>query len=377
MKKNNSITIAIVHPNQNAYSETFIRSHIDNLPCKVIEFDGGIFPRRTRSADIFNLNSKTLNVSRIVRIFLQKQKEYPYFFSKLIKKIFQYYKVDAVLAEYGPTGEKILPVCRELNIPLIVHFHGFDAHRRSTIEEYGNYKHIFSEAAAVIGVSQKMCEQLKTLGCPEIKLHYIVYGIGDIFFNQRLPENTLPKLVCIGRFTPKKAPYFTVMAFAKAVKSVPEARLIMIGTGTELIDVCWQMTKMYGIEDKVHFVGVKSPDEIAQILSTSRAFIQHSVEAMDGNSEGTPVAVLEACAVGVPVISTFHAGISDVVIHEKTGLLVGERDIEGMAKNMVRVLENEPFARQMGQEAKKHMQQNYRSEISIKKIMGCNLWYNP
>ncbi len=69
-----------------------------------------------------------------------------------------------------------------------------------------------------------------------------------------------------------------------------------------------------------------------------RAFVQHSVEAENGDSEGTPVAVLEAQCSGLPVVATRHAGIADVVIDGETGFLSEEGDVDRMAQNMIKVL---------------------------------------
>ena len=76
---------------------------------------------------------------------------------------------------------------------------------------------------------------------------------------------------------------------------------------------------------------------------------------------------MEAQAAGVPVISTRHSDIPTIVIHNKTGFLVEEGDIEGMARHMSFVLENPDAARQMGRLAKEHMLRKYpkRSEADI------------
>ena len=80
--------------------------------------------------------------------------------------------------------------------------------------------------------------------------------------------------------------------------------------------------------------------------------MQHSITANNGDMEGTPLAVLEASAAGIPVISTNHAGIPDVVIDEKTGFLVNEHDVDGMAQKMMLLLNDVEKAKIMGNEGK-------------------------
>jgi glycosyltransferase involved in cell wall biosynthesis len=89
------------------------------------------------------------------------------------------------------------------------------------------------------------------------------------------------------------------------------------------------------------------------------AFVQHSVTASDGDCEGTPVAVLEAGAAALPVIATAHTGIAEVIIHNETGFLVKEQDVETMAKYMIYLLENSATAAAMGIKARERIQTHF------------------
>jgi glycosyltransferase involved in cell wall biosynthesis len=95
----------------------------------------------------------------------------------------------------------------------------------------------------------------------------------------------------------------------------------------------------------------------------------HSVEAADGDSEGTPVALLEASASGLPVVATRHAGITDVVIDGETGSLVDEGDVDMMAAHMIELARNPGLAARMGVRGRLHVAARY----SIDKNVGA-LW---
>ena len=88
------------------------------------------------------------------------------------------------------------------------------------------------------------------------------------------------------------------------------------------------------MSSQVKLLGVLSQKQIADHMRTSRAYVQHSMVARDGDSEGNPVAIMEAQLCGLPVISTNHAGIPDVVLDGYTGLLVQEGDVTSMANAM-------------------------------------------
>jgi len=116
----------------------------------------------------------------------------------------------------------------------------------------------------------------------------------------------------------------------------------------------------------IPFLGVITPEFYRELLSNSLAFVQHSITADNGDMEGTPVALSEASIAGLPVISTFHAGIPDVIVHGKTGLLSHEHDVEDMANNMLQVLNDKELAKKMGASGKQYMRENFSLDKHIK-----------
>ena len=98
----------------------------------------------------------------------------------------------------------------------------------------------------------------------------------------------------------------------------------------------------------------------------ARAFVQHSVTAKDGDMEGTPNTILEASAMGLPIISTKHAGIKEAVIHEKTGFLVDEHDYLKMSEFMMLLVQNPELAGKLGKNPRIHMEKNYSMDYRIK-----------
>jgi glycosyltransferase involved in cell wall biosynthesis len=213
-----------------------------------------------------------------------------------------------------------------------------------------------------------MKAQLIRLGVPENKVYHNPYGVDMSLFAAAAPADNPPIFLAVGRFVNKKAPYLTLMAFSEVAKCVPEARLTMVGSG-ELMEPCQRLARVLGIADAVDFRGICSHIEVAALMQASRAFVQHSVQAFNGDSEGTPVAILEASASGLPVISTRHAGIPDVVVDGETGILVDEGDVNGMTRAMVLLAKDSQLASRMGQAAR----QRIEAYFSMEKSIG-NLW---
>jgi glycosyltransferase involved in cell wall biosynthesis len=173
--------------------------------------------------------------------------------------------------------------------------------------------------------------------------------------------------LAVGRFVEKKGTHLTLLAFAKALEEAPGARLVMAGDGP-LLAPCKQMARGLGLGDRVVFLGAVDHAGVAHLMREARAFVQHSLKAEDGNSEGTPVSVLEAGASRLPVIATAHAGIADAVVHGTTGMLVAEGDVEGMARCMVELARAPELAARLGAAGRERIAREYSMEGSVARL---------
>jgi glycosyltransferase involved in cell wall biosynthesis len=221
---------------------------------------------------------------------------------------------------------------------------------------------MFDYAHSLVSVSHTMTEKLVALGADQAKIVYNPYGPRAEFFD--VQPDYQPTLVALGRFTDIKAPYLTLMAFRQVLATQPAARLVMGGDG-ELLETCKTLARTWGIEDRVTFSGALLHEQVLELLAQACAFVQHSVTPTYGDSEGTPVAILEAGAAGLPVVATRHAGISDAVVHGQTGYLVDERDVDSVAEHLVTLLGDTARCREMGAAARAHVRAHYSIERHI------------
>lgn len=362
-----SLSICVVHASENSYSETFIRAHIDRLHARSIY--GGPLPTwYANGTPLIRQQLVMQGVGFLATRLLNLSPEY--FSRRAFAKYLRREAIDVVLAEFGPTGVEILSCCHDASVPLVVHFHGFDAHSIPVLEEYRDgYRKLFAAAAAVIAVSRTMAEQLLALGVPKEKLVINSCGVDVDAFNGASPALAKPIFLAVGRFVDKKAPQLTLLAFAKVVEACPEARLIMVGEGP-LLDCCKQLAAALGITESVEFTGVVCHERVQALMAGARAFVQHSVRTTYGDSEGTPVAVLEASATGLPVVSTKHAGIQDAILHQRTGFLVAERDVNAMAGYMSQLAMDSGLAAALGTAGRQFVAENYSAEKSIGQLYG-------
>lgn len=366
--ENSDAIVCVIYPNKGFYSETFIRAHIDRLPAKVKPIYGESFPCYD-DADRPLFPPRSL-FKRLRQGIERRAFKLPieYFLKAALKAFLLENKVDAVLAEYGTTAVKIMDICFEARIPLIPHFHGFDAYDEAILDGAGKYyPQLFEQSEAIVVVSRDMQHQLIGLGAAREKLRYIPYGV-DLNLFKMLAGNPIPPVfLAVGRFVDKKAPHLTILAFNGVLEMVPNARLLMIGGGP-LLEGCKQLANALHISESIEFLGPQPHSVVAETMRKARVFVQHSHRTSYGDSEGTPVAILEAGATGLPVVATRHAGIQDVVIHGQTGFLVNEGDVKGMTEFMLQLAKDPALADRLGKAANNRIRTEFPIDKSIRKL---------
>jgi glycosyltransferase involved in cell wall biosynthesis len=357
------LKLCVAYPNKFTYSETFVRNQVEALApdCQVYEgWHPALFPA---GGSLLPFPLSQLPVRGVLR------NTFPGWYHSLYSRHFASFlvkhRLQLVVAHYGPMGTGLLDACRAARVPLVVHFHGFDAYHYPTLRQFGDaYRKMFAQARTLIAVSGDMQRQLISLGAPPEKVVCNPYGVDLAQFAGGVPGGQPPVFLTVGRFTAKKAPFLTIKAFARVKELCPEARLVMAGEG-ELWEESKELARSLGLTGAVEFKGRQTTAQIRDLLRAARVFVQHSLRAENGDSEGTPNSILEAAATGLPVVSTQHAGIKDAVIHGESGFLVPEGDVEGMAGFMYLLATDYRLAAQMGGRGRRHMEEHYAMDKRI------------
>lgn len=359
------MNVAICVPSRGVPEETFINNHINNLPFNITVIYGGEMPYKSKGIKEIRLLRLWFKIIEFIRRG-NEIKEKPFKDFEL-KRILQRKKIDVVLAEYLLVAGFVTEICKKANTPLVATALGYDISNNQVIENnLKRYQSLFSYCSFIVIVSNHMRKRLHELGCAKDKIIYSPAGPDKSFF-KLLPTFKKKQIFALGRFVDKKAPYLTILAFSKIIKIVPDARLIFGGDGP-LLEVCEDLINGLGINNSVKIIGIISQEKQRKLLKDSLMFVQHSKVAISGNEEGTPVAILEACAAGLPIVSTIHAGIPEVVENGKTGFLVKEKDVDGMAEKMLTLLCDIELAKQMGAAGKKYVAKHFTLNHHINKI---------
>jgi glycosyltransferase involved in cell wall biosynthesis len=167
---------------------------------------------------------------------------------------------------------------------------------------------------------------------------------------QALLGADLPLVANVARLVPQKGQRYLVEAAKLVAARHPDVRIAFVGDGELRADL-EKLASDLGVSSNIVFAGFQS--DVASILAASDVFTLSSLY------EGLPVALLEAMAVGCPVVSTDVGGVSQLVRHGETGLLVPPADPAALANALLECLDDPARARQMGAAGQRHIAQEY------------------
>lgn len=159
-----------------------------------------------------------------------------------------------------------------------------------------------------------------------------------------------PLVGIVARLVPIKAHEVFLAAAAVVRRQVPGTRFLIVGDG-ELRQALEQQTAALGLSDAVRFLGWRA--------DIDRLYADIDVVALTSRNEGSPVALIEAMASGVPVVSTEVGGVADVVQHGVSGLLAPMDDADGIARHVLTLLATPELRRSMGQHGRAKVAATY------------------
>jgi glycosyltransferase involved in cell wall biosynthesis len=179
------------------------------------------------------------------------------------------------------------------------------------------------------------------------KFHIVHCGVDPAVFTPvKRQENMVPEILCVGRLTPAKGQHILLEAAHKVREQGYRFRLTFVGDGEDRRSL-EQQVKELDLSHEVRFTGALGQARVVDYYRNSDLFVLPSF------AEGVPVVLMEAMAQEIPVISTRITGIPELIEHGRTGLLVTPGNSGELAEEIVRVLQDKPFARKLGIEARK------------------------
>jgi colanic acid/amylovoran biosynthesis glycosyltransferase len=296
-----------------------------------------------------------------------------YFMSSRMKryylKEFQKQKIEVVIAHFGPSGIDILEVCRELNIPLVTIFHGYDISKLIKKKSYLNGLRKLNEyhAMKARAVSNFFVPELKKyIDAPKIfKLENGV-EVSNNFNYISLEDDVY--IIQAANLVEKKGVEYSIKSVIELIDSNPRRNIYfdICGDGplrSELEKLVVEKYKKF-----IQFHGHLAGDEFKQFISRSNIFLHPSIKDSKGETETIPTAILEAMALGKIVVSTFHAGIPEVISNGYNGFMVEEKNIDELVRVLSDIINNGDDFKNISLNAHKTIFENFNSEKQYQKF---------
>lgn len=290
-------------------------------------------------------------------------------YTPFVCKILSENNVDIIHSHFGNFGWHDIKAKKKLNIPQITTFYGYDLSRLPKMLRWKiGYKSLFKNCDRFMVEGSYMKKSLVNLGCPSNKVvvKHIGIDIDKIPFSPRaIGSDGIIKILASGTFRPKKGISYATEAFARLCKKYDNIRLTIVGDGkidTELIEKekILQIIKKYNIENRVDLLGYQPYETLIHLGYSHHIFISPSIHAENGDNEGgSPVTITEMSASGMPILSTNHCDIPEVVLDDISGYLVAEKDLGSLTERLEYLIQNENIWNKLGIAGRQHIEKNY------------------
>ncbi|MBA3752436.1 glycosyltransferase, partial [Candidatus Dependentiae bacterium] len=296
----------------------------------------------------------------------EKVKEY-----KLIEKT--YYKTlpadiqsyDLIICQFGPLGIEFLRHKQALHLKakVVTFFRGFDI-SRYLYENPGCYDSLFRYGDLLATSSNAFRERLLELGADPKKtvVYYSSVDCSTFSYSEHSPSDKTIRILTIGRLIEKKGMEDVITALNMVIPRYSDVYLTIVGEGDSRIKrKLKKLIHRLGIGNHITFAGECTQAEVIQHLKNSHLFVLASKTARNFDQEGIPNVLKEAMAVGLPVITTRHGGIPEMVLDGINGYLVDEGRSDQIAKRIEYLIARPDLCKRVGVSARKTVEQMFES----------------
>ena len=251
--------------------------------------------------------------------------------ARALREVIRERKIRLVHAHFGDHAAYYAPAVPP-DVPIVTSFYGYDATSfPRKANGYGKrvLQRLFKRGDLFLALSEDMRRDLIALGADpaKVEVHHLGVSLEQFAFAPREPHDDGLRLLFVGRLVHKKGIFDLIDALGRA--RVPGLRLDVLGSGPLETDA---RRAAAPLEGTVRFHGAVPPSEVPAAMANADLLVAPSKRAPSGDKEGTPVVICEAMARGLPVLSTRHAGIPEMIDDGTEGRLVGEGDVPGLVE---------------------------------------------
>lgn len=283
------------------------------------------------------------------------------------------HEADVFIAHFGTAGV-VANKMKELNLlkgKLVTVFHGSDISVKSILNVFQkDYKRLFETSDLMLPISELWKNRLIELGCHKNKIRVNRMGINSQQFECRAFDTPLSKplkIITVARFIEKKG-LFDALSAIKILKDQGLDFEYSIVGGGKLQDAIEDKIKVLNLQNCTSLLGFQPQEKISKLLQSADVFLLPSITAPSGDMEGIPVALMEAMAMGLITVSTYHSGIPELITNHKSGLLAPEHSPETLAQAITSLVTGELNIAKMREMAKLTIQEKYEQSMLYEQL---------
>lgn len=300
-----------------------------------------------------------------------------------VRRVAETLRPTVIHSHFGNRGWADIGAAAATGARLVTSFYGLDVDRipRSDPVWRERYGELFRKARWILVLGPHMAERVRKLGCPEEKtlIHHVGVDVATIAFRPRSWEAGRPlRVLMAASFREKKGIPLGLEALARLTKRLPVA-ITLIGDANEEARSQRERARIlatverWSIGDQLRLMGYQPHAVLLQEAYRHDIFMSPSLTASDGDTEGTPVTLMEMMASGMPVVSTFHSDIPEVVQHGRTGRLAAEGDPQALLEQLEWLIEQPSEWAPMLARARSHIEAEFDARCQGERLAAVYL----
>jgi colanic acid/amylovoran biosynthesis glycosyltransferase len=261
-----------------------------------------------------------------------------------------------------PQNGQLAVFLRELGAikgKIVTSFHGYQRRYFASGGRQHPFDGLFEKGDLFLACSEHMKQWFVQQGAGKERIIVHRYGVNLSRFIAQTPNPDNDGPVCllsIGRLVEKKGFEYGIRGVARILRRFPELRYEIVGDGPQRPTLEHLIAEL-GVANNVRLLGWQEREEVLRLLKRTHMFLAPSVTSHTGDQEGIPLVLHEAMASGLPVISTHHTGIPELVYDGESGFLVPERDAEALADRLTHLMEHRGIWWEMGRKGRKRTEE--------------------
>lgn len=289
------------------------------------------------------------------------------------------HRVRVLHSHFGNVGWADRGAAQRMRARHVTTFYGFDVTKLPAADPRwrARYAELFASVAVVLCEGSHMAGRVVALGCPaaKVRVQHLGVDVDAIRCQPRRWDGTSPlRLLIAATFREKKGVPYALAAAARLGAEVPVEVTVIGDAGPDPASRAEKARIMktvgqLGLAPRTRFLGYQPHQVLFDEAYQHHVLLAPSVTAADGDTEGgAPVTLTDLSATGMPIVSTTHCDIPEVVLHGRTGLLAPERDVDGLVAHLRHLARHPEQWAAMGQAGRAHIEREYNVRVQGERL---------